>query len=367
MTGTIRAIVRPSADLSSARGIILAVRPARATAPVRLDLAGGTLDIWPVYLALPPPVLTVNAALGLPAEARVEPRSRGLRLAGAVEGREVSEEHAGRAALAEALARGASRLPLLGQAVLAVEGAEALSLSTRAESPVGAGLGGSSALLVAILGALRAAVGAPDDGEALLRLAQGVETAVLKTPTGYQDYHPPLRGGCLVLEGGVEGVRATRLPVDLAALAARCRLVYTGAPHVSGLTNWGVVRAFFDGEAGTRAALEAIRVRAAEVADALRGGDLDAALAAAVEEGSVRRRMAPGVTTPAIEALDQAVRRAGALGTKICGAGGGGSVLVVLGPRSDAQAVDRAIDEAHLARLPLVLPEGGLRVEVGPP
>jgi D-glycero-alpha-D-manno-heptose-7-phosphate kinase len=138
-------------------------------------------------------------------------------------------------------------------------------------------------------------------------------------------------------------VLVERIPVDLDALSSRLRLVYTGAPHDSGFTNWGSMRAWFDGDATARACLTEIADRAREVRASLRAGDLDAALLQVVEEGRARRRMAPGVTTPAIEALDAAVRAAGAVGTKPCGAGGGGTVLVVLADDRPGPALEEAL------------------------
>ena len=51
----------------------------QGSAPVRIDLAGGTLDIWPLYL-LHPGSVTVNAAIGHRAIARVTDRSNGVRI-----------------------------------------------------------------------------------------------------------------------------------------------------------------------------------------------------------------------------------------------------------------------------------------------
>ena len=48
-----------------------------ASAPARIDLAGGTLDIWPIYL-LHPGALTVNVAVTIHAEAEVSPRASGV-------------------------------------------------------------------------------------------------------------------------------------------------------------------------------------------------------------------------------------------------------------------------------------------------
>lgn len=340
------------------------MRATSSRVPVRVDLAGGTIDIWPIHLTLPEPGVTVNAALDLKAEARVDPLPGGhIRLEARDRGERV--EYAGMDDLRRGLAEGAPAR-LLARAVEAVAPEGGLSLTTSASSPAGAGLGGSSALLACTVAALARAAGRPLELEAVRRLSQDLETWVIRGPTGYQDYYPPLFGGCLALEGRPGGVEVERLPVDLAALSRRLRLVYTGAPRNSGITNWGAMRAYFDGEPGTVSALGEIADLARAVRDALRRGDLDRALPLVVAEGAVRRRMAPGVATPQIDAIDAAARRAGALGTKIMGAGGGGCVLVCLRDEAEPAGLAQALAIGGGTSLPCRLVNRGLELSDAP-
>src|SRR5438132_229618 len=69
--------LRPSAAMGghSVKGALRrATRP--PSAPTRIDLAGGTIDIWPLYLAHDG-ASTVNAAISLRAHATIEPRTDG--------------------------------------------------------------------------------------------------------------------------------------------------------------------------------------------------------------------------------------------------------------------------------------------------
>ncbi|MDJ0976527.1 MAG: hypothetical protein QNJ98_18870 [Planctomycetota bacterium] len=335
------------------------MQPTATRVPLRLDLSGGTLDIWPLHLALPEPAVTVNVALEVPAEVEIAPLDgSGIHLASVDQGLEASYDTP--ALLEEALAARLCPLALLGHAALAAAPEGGYALTTTATSPKGAGLGGSSALLVAVIGGLLEARGERAPLEAIRQLAQDVETALLRTPTGYQDYYPPLHGGLLALEGAVGGIVVEPLGVDLAQLEGRLRLLYTGEPHESGLTNWGVVRAYLDGEAHTVDALHRLADISRAQREAFRASDLDAALALVVEDGAVRRQMAPGVATPTIDALDEGARAAGALGTKICGAGGGGCVMVVLpDDAAVAAAVDAWIPGCGADQLPArLVPEG---------
>ena len=342
------------------------MQSAHARVPSRIDLAGGTLDIWPIPHTLPEPGITVNAAVDIPAFAHVEPHADGaahIELISKDQGREV--RYPDLEALVAARRTGSCPLPLLSEAVRAVQPASGFSLTTVATGPAGAGLGGSSALLCATLGALFAACGEERAPRSLQPIGQDVETRLLGKPTGYQDYYPPLLGGCLSLEGRVGGLEVERLPVDLAALGARLRLVYTGAPHDSGITNWGVFRAYFDGEPQTVRALQRLAEISRALDGALRVGDLEAALDLVIEDGRVRRQMAPGVTTPLIEALDADLRGAGARGTTVCGAGGGGCLLVILEPDADSTRIDALLGDSPASELPLRLVETGLEISYG--
>jgi D-glycero-alpha-D-manno-heptose-7-phosphate kinase len=335
-------------------------------APVRVDLAGGTLDIWPIHLTLPAPGVTVNAALDLPVRAEVRPLpGAAVRLASDDQGFDLSYDDG--EALRRALASGHGRDRLLARAAAAVAPEGGYSLRTRATAPAGSGLGGSSALLACAVATLASSAGRPMDFEAVRRLSQDVETAVVAGPTGYQDYYPPLYGGVLALEGRPGGVAVERLPVDVEALSRRVRLVYTGAPHDSGVTNWGAMRAYFDGEPATGSALREIADLSRALRDALRKGDLDAALPLVVAEGAVRRRMAPGIATRTIDALDDAARRAGALGTKVMGAGGGGSVLVCLDGDRDPEGLERALAVEGCTPLPSRIVSAGLSLDGASP
>ncbi len=76
-----------------------------------------------------------------------------------------------------------------------------------------------------------------------------------------------------------------------------------------------------------------------------------------------RRRNVPTITTPLIDRLVRATRRAGALGAKACGAGGGGCVFFLVEP--DAKERVSAIIEREGAQvLPVRVARRGVRVRV---
>lgn len=301
-----------------------------AEAPTRIDLAGGTLDLWPIS-QLVPGALTVNVAISLHARAVVTLRGDGV--VGIVS-RDRRRRATRRAPMRLADVRGPLSWPLRLAQALGPEGG--FDLATSAQSPAGAGLGGSSALGVAIAWALDRAAGRRTSRDALLRQVQNLETAEIRVPTGNQDYLAAVHGGLRAYRPTLTGTdaEAIRIPHDL---ESRLVLAYTGVPRASGLSNWDMFRRFVDGERKTVERMESIARLAGAMRDALLAGDVNEAGAILGEEGKLRERLAPTVSTPELRGVAAAARRAGALGTKICGAGGGGCLVAIVRPgRGDA-------------------------------
>ena len=112
------------------------------TSPTRIDLAGGTIDIWPLYL-FHPGAQTLNAAISVRATARLESRDDG-RIAIRSEDTGVSLEADDWRELWDR-----KELRLLSFLVHFFE-ARGITLTTSSQSPAGAGIAGSSALNVAV-------------------------------------------------------------------------------------------------------------------------------------------------------------------------------------------------------------------------
>jgi D-glycero-alpha-D-manno-heptose-7-phosphate kinase len=290
----------------------------RASAPTRIDLAGGTLDIWPVCHLLERPAVTVNAAIDLRAEAHVAPRSDGWVEIASLDGEETVRMPA------DAIRHG--RLGLATRLVEWHGAGDGLTVRLRSRVPRGSGLGGSSALAVALGGALARLRGVPFS----LDVVRTMETRLLQVPTGYQDYEAAVRGGVRAYEATPAGVSSEILPCA-GLLARHLRLADTGIEHKSGMNNWEVVRRFLDGDADVRRLMNAINDAAWRVRDALRAEDLAAAAAAMNDEWAARRRLAPVVTNERIDAMIEAAREGGALAAKACGAGGGGCLAILGG------------------------------------
>jgi D-glycero-alpha-D-manno-heptose-7-phosphate kinase len=326
-----------------------------ASAPTRIDLAGGTIDIWPLYL-YHHEAQTLNAAISLRAHVEISARTdRKVEI--------VSEDTGRRIALGSAAElRDDVVLPLLGKLASAF-GAHSLTMRTRGESPAGAGIAGSSALNVAVCGALAKWAGSSIDSEQLLTTALNVEAQAIGVPTGLQDYRPAMYGGIAALELGAHGLRRVALDIDPRELEQRIVLCYTGAPRNSGTNNWDIMKRHIDGDRHVFDCFERIRDTAAEMRQALGRADWDNTGHLLAQEWDNRKRLAPGVTTPQIDDLIARARAAGAQGAKVCGAGGGGC-LFCLAPPQRIPAVREALAAGGARLLDFRIDTVGLTVDV---
>ena len=323
-----------------------------SSAPTRIDLAGGTIDIWPLYL-FHQPAVTINAAISLRAHCRIESRA---------DDRVViqSEDTGERVEADSPAALGVGTLSLLARLVKHFE-ARGLTLTTRSDSPVGAGIAGSSTLNIAVISALAAFTGRAITDVEQLELAKNIEAQVIDVPTGVQDYRPALYGGISAVELSVTGVRRVPLGVDPAALASRIVLAYTGATRNSGINNWDMMKRHIDGEASVVAAFDRIAEIARHMRDTLERGDWTATGDALAAEWDNRKRLAPGVTTPAIDGLLARAEAAGAWAGKVCGAGGGGCLFCLTPPDRHA-AVSSALADGGARLLPFTIESRGVHL-----
>jgi D-glycero-alpha-D-manno-heptose-7-phosphate kinase len=252
-------------------------------------------------------------------------------------------------------------LELLGR-LLHYFQAEGLEVRTRSDSPFGAGIAGSSALNVAVCGALAEWCNRTLPAELLLQIAQNIEAQVIDVPTGVQDYRPAYYGGISAVELNVDGIRRVPLPVDAADLQARIVLAYTNASRNSGINNWDMTKRHIDGDREVQARFGKIRDIAIEMRGALEQGDWPAVGRYVAAEWDNRKGLAPGVTTPAIDAMLAAARAAGAYGGKVCGAGGGGC-LFCIGEPETVPAIRQALADNGARLLDFRIETEGLKVE----
>src|SRR5580704_18591692 len=158
-------------------------------APCRVDLAGGTLDIWPLYLYHSNAV-TLNFAVNRFATCTLEtrPDSKIVLRSRDLGGEETFPD-------LDTLRRAKRyKLPLLAYLVKFFAPKTGIDLFTDCEAPAGAGISGSSTLIIAIASALNKLIGAGYSIEKLREVAQNIEAQIIRVPTGAQDYYPAMYG-----------------------------------------------------------------------------------------------------------------------------------------------------------------------------
>jgi D-glycero-alpha-D-manno-heptose-7-phosphate kinase len=325
-----------------------------SSAPTRIDLAGGTLDIWPLYL-FHDGAQTLNAAISLRARCSIAPRTdRRIVIISDDTDLRVEVDHWSEL-------KGHHDLKLLGLLLHHFQ-ASGLEVRTRSESPVGAGIAGSSALNIAVCGGLARWTERALEDDQLLQIAMNVEAQAIDVPTGVQDYRPAMFGGVSAVELRVDGVKRVGLPVDANDLSRHLVLAYTGASRNSGINNWEVTKRHIDGDPEVRQRFSRIRDIAAQMRPALERSDWPEVGRQIAAEWENRKGLAPGVTTPAIDAMLAAAKKAGAWSGKVCGAGGGGC-LFCIGPPEAAPAIARALQTAGAKVLDFHVEPKGLQVD----
>jgi D-glycero-alpha-D-manno-heptose-7-phosphate kinase len=328
-----------------------------AHAPCRADLAGGTIDLWPLYL-FHPGALTLNFAVEILTTCRVTPL-KGQRIELCSIDTHCEESFTN---LDELIASRRHRHVLAAYLVRFFAPERGLRVETDSQSPAGAGISGSSALMIATTAALARFTGRDLDSETMRVIAQNVEAQVIRVPTGCQDYYPALYGGVSAIHLAPDGIRRAAVPVAPEEIELRFVLAYTGAPRQSGINNWEVFKAHMNGDKHVFRNLERIAAIARDMHQALLRHDWQDVARLLREEWKLRRTNAPGITTPLIDKLITVSRKNGGRAAKVCGAGGGGCVLMMV-EEGAKEAVAQAVAQAGGHILPLRVARDGLRVE----
>ncbi len=300
--------------------------------PCRVDLAGGTLDIWPLYL-FHDNAVTVNFAvnrytrctLKVREDRKIILRSKDLRREetfASIEALQLAKKY---------------KLDLLALLLKFFSPSQGLELETESEAPAGAGISGSSSLMITVSAALNKLTGRGFSIEKIREVAQNVEAQVIRVPTGSQDYYPAMYGGVSAMQMGPAGIDRHEIPVRAEDLNSRFVLAYTGEPRNSGINNWGVMKGHIDGDKAIQKNFERIAAISNHMRGALERHDWQETGRLLREEWANRRKNSPGITTDLIDHLIAITRKAGSTGAKVCGAGGGGCVFFLVEPEAKAK------------------------------
>ncbi|MGI8669504.1 MAG: GHMP kinase [Aridibacter sp.] len=292
-----------------------------AAAPTRVDLAGGTIDIPPIFL-FHEGAATVNFAVSLLAKCRLETRGDDKIVIESVDRQEKFETTLDKVGEL----KNEPRLELLSKLVYFFKPETGFNMTTDSQAPAGAGLAGSSSLNIACIGALNKLVGNRYTPEKFIPIAANIETTVIKVPAGFQDYYSAQYGGVACIHFRPDGIEREALDIDTKTLEDRIVVIYTGEPRNSGTNNWEITKRHIDGDKDLFEIFDGIRDGSLQLREALLENNWTKAGEILSEGHPLRKRLSPNITTPWMDKIIAKAESNGVIAAKVCGAGGGGCV-----------------------------------------
>jgi D-glycero-alpha-D-manno-heptose-7-phosphate kinase len=211
-----------------------------------------------------------------------------------------------------------------------------LEMDIDSDAPAGSGLGGSSALVTGVVAGLAMLSGRALHADELARVAHSIERDDLAISGGWQDQYAAAYGGFNLLEFSSDDVSVSPVqtsPDVMAGLQRNLMLCYTGSVRRNvGLIDTQI-ELYRDGREDTILGMKQLHEMAYAMRDAVEEGDIDRLGVMLRDAFLAKRRMNPHIAehTP-IEAMLSLAQGSGAMGGKICGAGGGGYLLLYCRP-----------------------------------
>jgi D-glycero-alpha-D-manno-heptose-7-phosphate kinase len=223
-------------------------------------------------------------------------------------------------------------LDLAKAAIRRLGGRRGMDLDIRSDAPAGSGLGGSSALTAAVIGAVAAYQSATLSNYELAAMNYVVERSDVQIVGGMQDQYATTFGGFNVIEFSTSDVLVNPLRIDPAILndlEAHLMLCSTGSVRLHHGLVHNQIRYYEENPAGKAQCMQRIYDLVFEMKDALLKGRLNE-FGAMLHEGFVaKKQMNPDLTEGTnADLLYEEARRHGAIGGKLMGAGGGGYLLL---------------------------------------
>jgi len=316
-----------------------------SSAPTRVDLAGGTIDIPPLFL-FHEGAATVNFAINRTANCRIITRNDDRIILSSIDRGISIQTSVGEIDCLKA----EPRLELLAKLVYFFRPRVGFEMITESRVPAGAGLAGSSTLNIACIGALNALTGDKLREQDFIQIAANVECQVIRVPTGFQDYYSAQYGRIACIHFGPAGISREELEIDLATLESRIAICYTGEPRNSGINNWEITKRHIDGDTEIFDVFEMIRDTSLALRAALLEANWDRVgeiLAAAHQN---QKKLSTNITTPRMDEIIELALANGAIAPKVCGAGGGGCIAFYCdrGRRVDVERTLRNVEGVRI-------------------
>ncbi len=312
--------------------------------PTRIDLAGGTLDCWPLY-CLFGGAKTINLGIDVKTEVHLSSNDQEKIL---VICPDLKYQKSFNSWL-DLLGCPDNELTLL-KPHISYWKPDGVTIELHSESPIGGGLGGSSSLCISLIKAFTDFYDKNLSDWEMVSLARDLETQILGKPAGTQDYIPALKGGLCLIDYKMGSVEWESPTIDMSPLESCLSLVYTGQPHHSGLNNWEIIKGALEGDEKVLGALNQINQVAEQMSSLVKNFDIEEMGRLFTNEFSARMELSTSYINERILKLKELALDSGAKAIKVCGAGGGGCVLV-LSPPEVKKKVEGHLSEADFSVL----------------
>ena len=300
----------------------------RSRAPLRLGLAGGGTDVAPYSDLFGGAVL--NATINMYAYATISPRDDGKIILSALDKKERFEcdpcaemKIDGKLDLLKGIynriVRDYTQSPL------------SFDLQTYVDAPAGSGLGTSSTLVVAALGAFAEWLNLPLGEYDLARIAYEIERVDLSMVGGKQDQYAATFGGVNFMEFFKEDkviVNPLRIKAEyLNELSHNLLLFNTKTSRLSSTIIERQARHILQNDTKSIEATHKLKEQALKMKEALLKGEIDK-IGEILDFGwEYKKKIASGITNSKIDEIYETAKKNGASGGKISGAGGGGFMI----------------------------------------
>jgi D-glycero-alpha-D-manno-heptose-7-phosphate kinase len=226
-----------------------------------------------------------------------------------------------------------------------------ITITTHIDAPLGSGLGSSSALVVALVGAFREFYNLPLGSYEVAHLAYEIERLDLNLEGGRQDQYAATFGGFNFIEFGYNDhvlVNPLRVNQNIHnELESSILLAFTGASRESSRIISSQTKAVGTGGQSLQA-MHQINQEALMMKKALLTGNINE-MAELLRSGwEAKKQTSSAVSTPMVEALFKTALENGAIAGKLSGAGGGGFAMFIVDP-DDRPRLSQAIEKSKVA------------------
>lgn len=294
----------------------------RARAPLRIGLAGGGTDVDPY--ATEKGGYVFNTTINKYAYSTLKPRKD--------HNMTVTSEYYGRyrAPLNDGPLPLDGNMDLIKAVSNHFQVTDGFDMNIRSDVPAGSGLGGSSTMIVAMIGAIANWLDVDMSKLEMASLAYHLEREVIGLKGGKQDQYAAVFGGFNSLKFDSNGVAVlpAKIPQDIIyELQCRSVMCFTGMTHDSAAVIDTQIKSYKEGK--NDEALDKAKEIAIKMRSSLRHGEIDEVAQLLGESWEYKKKFSDKVSNPEIDALYDTAIKAGAIGGKVSGAGGGGFMYFV--------------------------------------